>query len=551
MEMLYTLLAVILVAFLLRTRIKQRNRAPLPPGPAGYPVIGNLLELPHSYPWLEYASWAKRYGGVLSFKVFGRPAIIVSSAKAATELFEKRSTNYSDRPRMIMSDELMEWEWNFIHMPYTDRWRRHRRMFHQYFQPRKLSEYYPSQSKMTIGLLDQLSRSPDNFASHIRQYVSSIVLKAAYGYDVQPENDFYVNLAYIAMEPLSHAVHENYLVEFIPLLKHIPDWFPGAGFKRMARDGAKKSRDLRDIPFHVVKDSMANGSAEQSFVCDHLEELKIEGASNVKEVEDTIRNCAGIIYLAGSDTTAALMLAWVLAMAQYPEVQKRAQTYVDGVTGKMRLPEFSDRNSLPYIEAILLETMRWHPIVPLAAPHRVIEDDEYEGYRIPAGATIIANTWYALSIISVDFSPAISLLHRAILHDEEVYPEPSKFNPDRFLQNESVSFELQPDPNFSFGYGRRYECNSCLSEPILILITLLSICPGRHLAMNSAWIAVVSILATYNISKAVDDNGDIIEPKAEFTDGLVSHPKPFKVQITPRSNEVHRIITSAKAFLAS
>ena len=48
------------------------------------------------------------------------------------------------------------------------------------------------------------------------------MLKAAYGYDVQPENDFYVNLAYIAMDPLSHAVHENYIVEFIPLLKHIP-----------------------------------------------------------------------------------------------------------------------------------------------------------------------------------------------------------------------------------------------------------------------------------------------------------------------------------------
>lgn len=115
----------------------------------------------------------------------------------------------------------------------------------------------------------------------LRRYVSSIVLKAAYGYDVQPENDFYVNLAYIAMEPLSHAVHENYLVEFIPLLKHIPgmarkkekncqlmfhqiDWFPGADFKRMARDGAKKSRDLRDIPFNVVKDSMVNFITFQS-----------------------------------------------------------------------------------------------------------------------------------------------------------------------------------------------------------------------------------------------------------------------------------------------
>lgn len=165
-------------------------------------------------------------------------------------------------------------------------------MFHQYFQPRKLSEYYPSQNKLVLNLLEQLNRSPDDFAPHIRQYaksvtrclifdhflyryVSSIVLKAAYGYEVQEENDFYVNLSFVAMEPLSHAVHENFLVEFIPLLKHVPgnlndfvlrelrlayidwpDWLPGARFKRFAKDGAKKARDMRDIPFNVVKNSM-------------------------------------------------------------------------------------------------------------------------------------------------------------------------------------------------------------------------------------------------------------------------------------------------------
>ena len=63
-----------------------------------------------------------------------------------------------------------------------------------------------------------------NFADFffIYRYVSSIVLKAAYGYEVQAENDFYVNLAIVAMEPVSHAIHENFLVEFIPILKHVP-----------------------------------------------------------------------------------------------------------------------------------------------------------------------------------------------------------------------------------------------------------------------------------------------------------------------------------------
>ena len=100
-SMIYGLIAAILAVCFLGAHIKKRKRAPLPPGPIGLPIIGNLFELPHSYPWLAYANWAEQYGDVISFQVFGRPAILVSSAKAATELFEKRSTNYSDRPRMV------------------------------------------------------------------------------------------------------------------------------------------------------------------------------------------------------------------------------------------------------------------------------------------------------------------------------------------------------------------------------------------------------------------------------------------------------------------
>lgn len=90
-----------------------------------------------------------------------------------------------------MADELIGWEWDFAHMSHSDRWRyvltpalrieelvidkfllrRHRRYFHQYFQPRNLASYYPIQKKVTVNLLSQLLESPQNFAAHIRQYV--------------------------------------------------------------------------------------------------------------------------------------------------------------------------------------------------------------------------------------------------------------------------------------------------------------------------------------------------------------------------------------------
>ncbi|KAF9481679.1 cytochrome P450 [Pholiota conissans] len=507
------ILLILLASYLLFSLTRRQRNLPLPPGPPGYHIIGNVHDIPHQYAWLTYAKWAKQYGDIVYYNVFGKVTIVLNSLEAATELLDKRSSNYSDRPRMVMANELMDWDWDFAHMAYTDRWRRHRRMFHQYFQPRNLASYYPIQKKMTIKLLDQLVQSPENFASHIQQLVSSVVLQAAYGYEVKEENDFYVNLVHTAVKPLLLVVHASgkYLVEFLPALKHVPAWVPGTGFKRDAKIWAQGTRDLRDLPFEMVKKSMAEGVAEKSFVLDNLEKMKADTAENVKEVEETIKNCAGIIFLAGSDTTSALLLAWVLAMVHYPEVQGKAQKEIDKALGGNRLPEFADRDSTPFIEATLLETMRWHAITPLALPHRAMREDEYKGYRIPAGATITPNAW-------------------AILHDEELYPEPHRFNPERFLKDGAINFELQPDPVLTggFGYGRR-------------------VCPGRHLATNTAWIAMTSILATYNISKAVDDEGVVIEPSIAFTDGLVSHAKPYQVQFTPRSTDVYKLIDNAKA----
>ena len=82
-----------------------------------------------------------------------------------------------------------------------------------------------------------------------------------------------------------------------------------------------------------------------------------------------------------------------MAIVSHPEVQKKAQAELDAVVGPDRLPDFADRDSLPYIDAILKETTRWHPVVPLGIPHKSFEDDVYDGYHIPAGTVLIPNCW--------------------------------------------------------------------------------------------------------------------------------------------------------------
>ncbi|KAJ6575009.1 cytochrome P450 [Mycena capillaripes] len=481
---------------------RMRMRAKLPPGPPGRFLIGNLRDIPHNIPqWLIYNGWAKQFGDIVSIEIFGSRMMILNSLEAVTELLEKRSANYSDRPPMHMANDLMCWHWDFVHMRYSDWWRLHRKTFHQHFQPRAVPAYYSVQRKATRTLLQRLSKDPPRFADHIREFAGGVILHVVYGYEIRPENDPYVALAKEALKGLNQAVHTgSFLVDFLPVLKYVPSWVPGASFKRKAEAWAKSSLALRDIPFEDLKASIAAGNVIPSFTADNLDKLRKQ--ENSSSLEEVIKNCAGIAYLAGSDTTMALLLAWILAMTLNPEVQAKARAEVDAIIGD-KLPEFSDRDraSFPYVDAMLEETLRWGPTTPLAIPHMNIKEDEYNGYYIPAGTTIVGNAY-------------------AILHDPVMFPEPHKFIPERFL--DKAEAPLRPE-TVAFGFGRR-------------------ICPGRFLALNSAWIVMVSILKTYTINKALDADGKSIVPEVDFSAGTVSHPKPFKCSFTLRSSDALALV---------
>lgn len=83
-------------------------------------------------------------------------------------------------------------------------------------------------------------------------------------------------------------------------------------------------------------------------------------------------------------------------MAIYPEVQRKAQEEIERVVGPNKLPTFADRERLPYINAIVKEVLRWHPVAPMGIPHTTTQDDVYEGYFIPKGSMVLANIWYVV-----------------------------------------------------------------------------------------------------------------------------------------------------------
>ncbi|CEL54797.1 O-methylsterigmatocystin oxidoreductase OS=Aspergillus flavus (strain ATCC 200026 / FGSC A1120 / NRRL 3357 / JCM 12722 / SRRC 167) GN=ordA PE=2 SV=1 [Rhizoctonia solani AG-1 IB] len=357
-------------------------------------------------------------------------------------------------------------------------------------------QLWPIMVKQSRLALQRISINPDNFIREVRRMTGSILLSAVYGYEVTSAHDPLIELVENAIDHLSDAgIAGNFYVNTMPWLRYFPDWFPGTGWKKTVKAWTIEKDEMINAPFDWTTRQMASGSAPDSILRSLLAEL--ENKSNEEcdsaEEEDIIKWVAGNIFGAGADTTSAMTLVFILVMALNPHVQAKAQNEIDNIIGQDRLPEMEDRESLPYIECVLKEVGRWHPVTPVAIPHATVEDDEYRGYFIPKGAAM------------------------AISHNESVYHNPEQFNPDRFLDHRV------PKPP-TFGFGRRS-------------------CPGVHLAESTLFITISTFLALFDIRPVKDEKGNEVLPDVNMkSNALVSYPADFKCSITPRSEKAIKLL---------
>ncbi|PCH36902.1 cytochrome P450, partial [Wolfiporia cocos MD-104 SS10] len=323
--------------------------------------------------------------------------------------------------------------WAVSIMDYGETFKRQRRYLQQNFRKQSLSNYHHIQTQEVHRLLNDLLVDPDNHAAHLKRLSGGIIMRIAYGHQVLSRDDHFIGIAekgVLTIEAVG-AIGAH-IVDFVPWLRHIPDWMPGAGFKRLPPGTREDLYNFLHLPFEQVKAQMASGTATQCYTTTLMEETRGDD-------EEGVRSTAAIIYAGDltslkTQTLSAINTA-ILVLAANPVIQARAQAEMDVVVGSDRLPTFSDRERMPYMQCIISETFRWGATTPVGVPHRLCEDDYYRGYYLPKDSMIIANAW-------------------GMLHDPRVYPDPERFNPDRFLEGEGRT--PQPDPRGpAFGFGRR------------------------------------------------------------------------------------------------
>lgn len=228
------------------------------------------------------------------------------------------------------------------------------------------------------------------------------------------------------------------------------------------------------------------------------------------------------------ETTSTTLMWWLLAMVAYPEVQARAQAELDEVVGRERPPTFADVPSLPYICAMVRETLRWSPVTPLGVPHASTEDDWYDGMFIPKGTLCFPNM-------------------RVLNSDPELFgSNGAEFDPARYLdENGQVKnlMETREEGHVTFGYGRRG-------------------CPGKWVTEGTLVIDFAAMLWAMRFERPQGSQGELDVRDYELCGltayvfrwnlswalGLTcqhSRPVPFECKVVPRFMEAEALLKEA------
>ncbi|CDH51288.1 cytochrome p450 [Lichtheimia corymbifera JMRC:FSU:9682] len=481
------------------SRKKYAGLKKIPEPKGAYPYLGHLLSIGDDV-GAKFTEWQEQVGPVMQVRLGVVKWIVVSDPVFAYDLFCIKGAVASSRPvNAFVYEYYAMGGKGLVFAPTGKSWRNTRKAVVSVLAPPMVDKFMPILEKEADYLIERLAADPNGIDPRqaLQVMTMNAVLLTCFGVRATSVDDpLFQEIANYVDESLAVGGLQGDVTEFLPILKFF-DKFGQRTKKRKVQLALLEKRNA--IFERLIKQAL--DSKKDCFVrhfYNILEEHELDDRDVVVTMSDMI--------IAGTDTTS-VSLVWLFAiLAHHPEVQKRIQAEIDiFVQEHGRLPSFAERRELPYLISVQKEGMRFRSPSVFGMSHVVEEDVECQGYLIPKGTPVFPNML-------------------GMHHNPNVFSEPEKFIPERFIENTSTmttsaNGRLENRDHFNFGWGRR-------------------VCPGIYLSEAEMFLAMVRLLAKYTIEPSLDAAGKPVYPDihSRVSGGLIVLPQSYKVRFIPRTD---------------
>nr|P37122.1 RecName: Full=Cytochrome P450 76A2; AltName: Full=CYPLXXVIA2; AltName: Full=Cytochrome P-450EG7 [Solanum melongena]CAA50648.1 P450 hydroxylase [Solanum melongena] len=440
---------IILPAFILFFSQKNTTKSSykFPPGPPGLPIFGNMFEL-GTEPYKKMAVLRQKYGPVLWLKLGSTYTMVVQTAQASEELFKNHDISFANRVIPDVNQAHSYYQGSLAIAPYGPFWRFQRRICTiEMFVHKKISETEPVRRKCVDNMLKWIEKEANSAEKGSGIEVTRFVFLASF--------NMLGNL--ILSKDLADLESEE-ASEFFIAMKRINEWSGIANVsdifpflkkfdlqslrKKMARDMGK-AVEIMSMFLKEREEERKKGTEKGKDFLDVLLEFQGTGKDEpAKLSEHEIKIFVLEMFLAGTETTSS-SVEWALTeLLRHPEAMAKVKTEISQAIEPNRKFEDSDIENLPYMQAVLKESLRLHPPLPFLIPRETIQDTKFMGYDVPKDTQVLVNAW-------------------AIGRDPECWDDPMSFKPERFLGSK-IDVKGQHYGLIPFGAGRRM----CVGLPL-------------------------------------------------------------------------------------